>query len=504
MAISLTNFRPLAVRNVLRGGLPEVGKIKIGEKGEWIRSRGGTEFQPPKKLDHFRITTLARGEDGNFLPDLKLHKLYGEKPKELPIRLLYNDPALSFQHSLVAYSGRVRWCFGDGVSAQRLDDRPNGDKKFHVRSCPCEHFLIDWTGDKKCKIAGRLSVVIDGAAQVGGVWDFRTGSINTVDGIQASLDMLMAGTGGWVAGIPLLMTVRPQIAQLPSGQTSEIFVVRLQYNGSMEQMRKYALEKAEGDLKFGGRMKEIEAKAKKLLLAAPAEDDDGEIIEEFFPGAAAAEMRRNGNGEPPLEVADKQPIQDTRTVLREAQRQLEAEDPEFGREREMGREANRTDAPTSPTVELWDAEGEEHVVLGAMVEDWLVSQLSAIDSIVQLNRFAAANEDETSRYVAEKIDAKRAELLAGEEKKPEVPAARHARGGRRQQAAKEATDDELPIMVRWPGNENANRYTVEDFVTAYQRRRRLGGSDFEREFREASEQNNAVWKEYVSGGERDQ
>jgi len=496
--------RPTAVLN-LRGGLPVVGHIKIGKKGKAIESRRGNWFQPPEKLDHFRITTVMRGEDGNFLLDEELHspKMYGPEPKELPVRLLYNQPELNFTHSYMAYDGKKPWCFGDGVTAWRLTGDSIGTRE--RMPCMCEYYTdASYTGNKKCKIAGRLSVVIDGAAQVGGVWDFRTGSINTVDGIQASLDMLMAGTGGWVAGIPLLMTVRPQIAQLPSGQTSEIFVVRLQYNGSMEQMRKYALEKAEGDLKFGGRMKEIEAKAKKLLLAAPAEDDDGEIIEEFFPGAAAAEMRRNGNGEPPLEVADKQPIQDTRTVLREAQRQLEAEDPEFGREREMGREANRTDAPTSPTVELWDAEGEEHVVLGAMVEDWLVSQLSAIDSIVQLNRFAAANEDETSRYVAEKIDAKRAELLAGEEKKPEVPAARHARGGRRQQAAKEATDDQLPIMVRWPGNENANRYTVEDFVSAYQRRRRLGGSDFEREFREASEQNNAVWKEYVSGGEHDQ
>src|SRR5215203_5270103 len=126
MSTSLTNFRPLAVRNVLRGGLPEVGKIKIGEKGKLVTSRTGANFQPPKKLDHFRITTLERGPDGNFVTDTKLHaKLraqYGEEPKELPVRLVYNDPALSFQHSLVAYAGRTRWCFGDGVSAQRLDD----------------------------------------------------------------------------------------------------------------------------------------------------------------------------------------------------------------------------------------------------------------------------------------------------------------------------------------------------------------------------------------------
>src|SRR4051812_12962875 len=48
------NQRVLMVRN-LRPGLPERGKIKIGVKGEVRKSKGGNEFQPPQKLDHFVI-----------------------------------------------------------------------------------------------------------------------------------------------------------------------------------------------------------------------------------------------------------------------------------------------------------------------------------------------------------------------------------------------------------------------------------------------------------------
>ena len=48
----------------LAPGLTERGKIKIGEKGRMIQSQRGTQFQPPQKLDHFRITTLYRGPDG--------------------------------------------------------------------------------------------------------------------------------------------------------------------------------------------------------------------------------------------------------------------------------------------------------------------------------------------------------------------------------------------------------------------------------------------------------
>ncbi len=80
----------------LSPALPERGKIKIGAKGSAIKSNKGNEFQPPQKLDHFLITTIERGQDGNFVKDAALHELFGDKPTEIPVRLLYDNPALNF------------------------------------------------------------------------------------------------------------------------------------------------------------------------------------------------------------------------------------------------------------------------------------------------------------------------------------------------------------------------------------------------------------------------
>jgi hypothetical protein len=81
----------------LAPGLPEIGRVKVGRKGKMIKSSGGKQFQMPERLDHFLITTLERGIDGNFTLDEAAHKTLGPKPKEIPVSLLYNDPELNFQ-----------------------------------------------------------------------------------------------------------------------------------------------------------------------------------------------------------------------------------------------------------------------------------------------------------------------------------------------------------------------------------------------------------------------
>jgi hypothetical protein len=96
--------------------LPERGKIKIGAKGQMKTSSQGKDFQPPVKLNHFRISTLERGKDGNFLRDEAFHERFGDEPTWIPVRLLYDDPALNFHTRYAAFIGRMMWCSGDGES----------------------------------------------------------------------------------------------------------------------------------------------------------------------------------------------------------------------------------------------------------------------------------------------------------------------------------------------------------------------------------------------------
>jgi hypothetical protein len=276
------NQRTLMVRN-LRPGLTECGKIKIGVKGDMRTSKGGKDFQPPQKLDHFVITTLTRGPDNNFLRDEEIHGRLGEKPTDIPIRLLFNDPFLNFQTVYAAFKGSQRFCTGDGEEAERLQD--NGTVK-HI-GCPCQLLDPGYQGADKCKINGTLSVVIDGAAVVGGVWKLRTTSINTCQGIASSLTLLSGLTGGQIAGIPLMLTLRPKAAVTPGGQSTTVYVVGLEYRGTIEELRQLALERATADAAFGERMNRVEEQARLMLAAPSVGSDDMEHVEEFYPKAAA-------------------------------------------------------------------------------------------------------------------------------------------------------------------------------------------------------------------------
>ena len=304
MANEITTAPPrtMMIKN-LCPGLMEMGKIKIGKKGAVRKSGSGTDWQPPQKLDHFLITTMQRGEDGNYLIDQDLHKKFGEKPTSIPVRLIYDDIALNFATRYICYYGKTVFCSGDGEVAQRL----GRDKKtYSLRQCPCGRSDPKYTGDNgengpdnlggnnskgKCKINGILSAIIDGAEVVGGVWKFRTTSYNSVVGILSSLALISRITGGRLAGIPLNMTVTPKTVQDPiQGNQQTIYVVGLQFMGSMAALRDTGYQIAMDEAKHGISMAHIEEQAMRLLSYTPAaglgDDIPEDVIDEFYPEEA--------------------------------------------------------------------------------------------------------------------------------------------------------------------------------------------------------------------------
>ncbi len=276
--------RSLMVKNLFPG-LVERGKIKIGRKGHMTTSRGGTDFQPPVKLDHFVVTTLARDDTGNFIRDEEIHKTLGNEPKRIPVRLLFDDPGLNFQSRYAAFKGRTLWCAGDGETAMRLVD----DKAERERvQCPCHRQDPTYEGKDKCKINGTLSVIIDGAECVGGVWKFRTTSYNSVTGLMSSLALIQRITGGVLAGIPLVLTLNPKTVVTPvQGTTQTVYVVGLEYEGAPEALQKIGYEMALNSATHHARIDQIEDQARRLLLPSPeqvmAGDVPSEVVEEWYP-----------------------------------------------------------------------------------------------------------------------------------------------------------------------------------------------------------------------------
>ena len=266
--------------------LAERGKIKIGMKGAVSTSAKGNTFQPPQKLDHFIVTTMEQGLDGNFIRDEEIHKIIGDKPTEIPVKLLWNDPMLSWQSRYAAYKGKTLWCSGNGQDAIR---------EGVACSCPCERIAQDYKGDDKCKINGILSVMIEGAPGVGGVWKFRTTSFNSVDGLTASIMFLHSATSGQLAGVPLWLTVSPKKATDPSGKQQTIYVVNLEYRGSEAELREHAHQIALGNATARLNIEGVEAQARRMLEAPQPVDailpgDDSEDVRlEFYPHTEQSE-----------------------------------------------------------------------------------------------------------------------------------------------------------------------------------------------------------------------
>lgn len=326
---ALTDFRPtdrsLRIKTIPLQ-LPEIGKIKIGRKGTVRQSGQGNPFQPPQKLDHFLVTTLERGDDGNYVVDAGAHRQLGEKPRDLPVRLVFDDPDLNFQSRLVCYRGKTLWCHGDGVEAQRL--QKDGTWKAHdCASCPLADPAFQASPENqqwpKCKMNGRLSVMLGTAQKVGGVHVLRTTSYNTIVGITSSLAFLTSVTGGPLAGLPLTLSLRPKTATDPSGKTQTIYVASLAYSGDMEALQEVALDISLKRERNRIRIEQVEREA-RLMLAAPIGgagdvlgDDSADVISEFYPEEAAAEL----TAAPPRRedyfatAIDHQPTDPANTVL---------------------------------------------------------------------------------------------------------------------------------------------------------------------------------------------
>lgn len=256
---------PINTRSVVGGDtldtmipvLPEIGKIKIGEKAKGIISKGpkkGQEYMGPKKLDHFKIATLEKDENGCLILDNEMNALItaglkeGEKCKELDIMLCYDNPWLNFQVFYAYFTASRLVCI------RQIDNGPpkarwtNEDGTRSEKDCDpktCEHYKSG-----KCRDYARLSVILLASNRVGGAYFFRTRSGYTIRYIKSSMRFIRVHSGV-LAGIPLKMRILPMTVQPRDlGRNTRIYVVTIEYKGTLADLsnagmdeirRRYAL-----------------------------------------------------------------------------------------------------------------------------------------------------------------------------------------------------------------------------------------------------------------------
>jgi hypothetical protein len=253
--------------------LKEIGKIKIGNKGEERPKAGGGTFRLPVKFDHFEIVSLMRDEKGDFIKDPVMKEL-GEAPKELDCILLFNDPTLNFITRYNQYQGGKCLCQGDGATAKQID---GAQVECNPDTCP------QFT-QKKCKPNGILSVILTKSPRLGGVYKFRTTSFNSIRSILSSMFFLSNLTGGVLAMIPLKLTVSPmQVQPKDSMKPQTIYVVNIEFAGTASEL----LQKTFEVQKYQSAMREniikLESTARAVLTAPESKEEIKEIEAEWYP-----------------------------------------------------------------------------------------------------------------------------------------------------------------------------------------------------------------------------
>jgi len=268
--------------------LCEVGKIKIGNKGEEKTSKTGKTFRLPQKLDHFVVTKNFRDSRTDmFISDYALMEQIAKQTNQdpnnlkfLPVMLLFDDPELNFIVRFSCYKGTSCWCVGDGKKAFRLKNN-NGERE--EVQCPCERVLPSYNGNEKCKVFGRLMVLLQGVKRIGGCWVFRTTSWNTVRSIQSSMAFLRQLTGGILSGIPLMLTINPKAVIIPNGSPQTIYVVNLEYWGDIESLQEHVIQIQRRRIEYKLKTEMLEDQLKKSLPAIQFDEDEKDIAEEFYP-----------------------------------------------------------------------------------------------------------------------------------------------------------------------------------------------------------------------------
>ena len=262
----------------LSGRLMEAGKIKIGIKGVEIKSAQGNKFRPPKKLDHFIITTTERDENGDFVVDEALMSKLKESDDLvnnkgnlvcIPVRLLYDDIEKNFPTTLMSYVSGQMNCRGDGEKSFKAMTKFEKETK-----CPCDRIDPEYKKDDKCKPFGTLTCFIDGVGLFGQAHMFRTTSANSVNGILGGMMLVAHTTNNRLAGLPLMLTLTAKTSIIPGTTTkTTIHVVSICYRGSMGDLRKTAL------IEYEDKQKYLEA------ITSHDSKDEKDIVEEFFPEA---------------------------------------------------------------------------------------------------------------------------------------------------------------------------------------------------------------------------
>lgn len=298
--------RPVVPVRSLSMRLPEAGRIRIGTS-EKAKSRKGTEFDRPVKLDRFRFTSpdptalqqVADLYGGTVVPWTHQRAAAGQfdlttDAREIRVALPPDPLGGSPLYELWEGGGCQRRC--DGETCELIVSGPDGPDLQQV-PCPC-----DAKSELACKVTTHLSVLLPEIRFVG-VWRLTSHGWNAAQELPGMVELIRSlQDRGIVRGV-LRVEARHTVT---GGQTRDFMVPVLGIDESVEAL-------AAGQARMGA------------LSAAPAEAfgelDAGSSGEDAIEQEPAGSDGTEGDGSltspgtPDDEVVDAELVDDDTDAL---------------------------------------------------------------------------------------------------------------------------------------------------------------------------------------------
>ena len=266
---------------------PVIGRITIGK----VVEKNGKRL--PEKDDEFTITSQIQNKDGwvNHPLNETLRKEHGSKLRNIPVRLLFNDPDLNLRANYTLFdrqTGRPV-CVGNGETCRRATNTG-------IQSFPCpapESCELAKSGN--CKPYGRLNVCIDDEDELGS-FVFRTTGFNSIRTLSTRLRYFAAASGNLLSTLPLELRLRGK--STTQSHRAPIYYVDLTIRSGMTMVESIAKAKTLADERKAAGFDQVALdEAAKLGFDNGAFEDSEEegvaVVEEFYLDDTGAIPLRN-------------------------------------------------------------------------------------------------------------------------------------------------------------------------------------------------------------------
>ena len=266
---------------------PVIGRISIGR----VVERNGKRL--PEKDDQFTLTSQVQNREGWILHPLDevLRKDAGGKLRSIPVRMLFNDPALNLRadYSLFDRTTGRPMCVGNGESCRRAG-------KDGIESLPCPSPQGCGFGMADCKPYARFNVLVGDEDEMG-TFVLRTTSYNTIRTLAARLQYFQAVSGGLLACMPLELKLRGKSTTM-SFRAAIYYVDLVPRSGmSLEEAITEARRIDAARQKAGFDQGALDEAARQGFANGAFEELDEDVpavVEEFFPEGEKAPAKLVG------------------------------------------------------------------------------------------------------------------------------------------------------------------------------------------------------------------